>query len=319
MSVETMSFAEMEKYQGTNPKPGDFETFWERGLAQAREAGASCELVPAKFQVPGAECFHLFFSGVDGARIHAKYLRPFKTTEKHPVIFMFHGYTGDSGDWWYKLAWVQQGFAVVAMDCRGQAGSSQDLGGVHGTTYMGHLIRGLADEPERLFYRQVFLDIAILVQLVRRFPEIDEDKMMALGGSQGGALALVCAALTPDIKRVAVEYPFLCDYKRAWDMDCADSAYEELKAFFRAHDPLHEREKEIFHKLGYIDVQFFTPWVRAEVLWGMGMKDGTCPPSTQFAAYNHLTAPKRLMLYQDYKHEVLPRFLDQSLLFFGEF
>ena len=106
MSVETMSFAEMEKYQGTNPKPGDFETFWERGLAQAREAGASCELVPAKFQVPGAECFHLFFSGVDGARIHAKYLRPFKTTEKHPVIFMFHGYTGDSGDWWYMFSTV---------------------------------------------------------------------------------------------------------------------------------------------------------------------------------------------------------------------
>ena len=33
------------------------------------------ELVPSAFHVPFAECFDLFFTGVRGARIHAKYLR----------------------------------------------------------------------------------------------------------------------------------------------------------------------------------------------------------------------------------------------------
>ena len=58
---------------------------------------------------------------------------------------MFHGYTGDSGDWADKLGYVLAGFTVAAMDCRGQAGLSEDKGGVNGNTLHGHIIRGLED------------------------------------------------------------------------------------------------------------------------------------------------------------------------------
>ncbi len=59
-------------------------------------------------------------------------------------------------------------------------------------------------------------------------------------------------ARTPNQARRAV-YPFLCDYLRVWEMDQAKDAYEELRLFFRNFDPRHEREAEIFQKLGYID------------------------------------------------------------------
>ncbi len=63
-------------YEGSNPRPADFDEFWDKALAEMRSTKANLELVPAEFQVPGVECFHLYFKGVGGARVHAKLLHP---------------------------------------------------------------------------------------------------------------------------------------------------------------------------------------------------------------------------------------------------
>jgi len=70
--------------------------------------------------------------------------------------------------------------------------------------------------------------------------------------------------------------------------------------------------------MGYIDVQHLAPRVQAEVLMGTGLMDGICPPSTQFAAYNKLTGPKRVTIYPDFGHEGLPGFNDLVLQFLAE-
>ena len=181
-----------------------------------------------------------------GARIHAKYLRPKNVPKPHPAVLFFHGYSGNSGEWSDKLAYVSQGYSVAALDVRGQGGLSEDPGGVKGNTLRGHIIRGLDDAPEKLFFRQVYLDCAQLARIVMAMPEVDAKRVGATGGSQGGGLTLACAALEPGIKRAAPVFPFLCDYQRVWEMDLAVAAYEELKTYFRLFDPLHEREEAIF-------------------------------------------------------------------------
>ena len=82
----------------------------------------------------------------------------------------------------------------------GQGGLSQDLGEVTGTTFKGHIVRGLDDPPEKLAFRQIFLDTAQLARIVMDMPEVDENRVGAMGGSQGGGLTLACAALEPRIK-----------------------------------------------------------------------------------------------------------------------
>src|SRR5262249_37877246 len=74
----------------------------------------------------------------------------------------------------------------------------------------------------------------------------------------------------------------------------------------RQFDPHHEREKEIWTKLGYIDCQHLAKRIKAEVLMGVGLMDQICPPSTQFAAYNKIRSKKNLVIYPDYAHEGLP-------------
>ncbi len=98
-------------------------------------------------------------------------------------------------------------------------------------------------------------------------------------------------------------------------MDLADGAYEELRTYFRRYDPCHERQEAIFTKLGYIDIQNLAPRIRAEVLMGCGLMDKTCPPSTQFAAFNKITSPKEVVIYPDFGHEGLPGFADRTFEF----
>ncbi len=315
MPMIDMPLDELRNYQGTNPRPADFDAFWDEALAENHNTDPEPELVPAPFQTPFAECFDLWFTGVGGARIHAKYLRPARSAAPHPALLQFHGYTGSSGDWHDKLGWVARGFSVAALDARGQGGQSEDVGGVKGNTHHGQIIRGLAEGPEKLLFRSIFLDTAQLARVVAAMPEVDGDRMGAIGGSQGGALTLACAALEPRIARLAPMCPFLCDYRRVWEMDLAKQAYEELRAFFRLYDPRHEREDEYFTRLGYIDCQHLAPRIRGEVLMAVGLMDEICPPSSQFAAYNKITAPKSMVVYPDFAHEGYPGFMDQAFQF----
>lgn len=318
MPLIDMPLEALKEYQGITPRPADFDTYWDDALAEMRAVDPQIELVPSAFQAPGAECFDLYFTGVRGARIHAKYLRPTGHAGPHPAVVQFHGYTGDSGPWLDKLEYVLMGFSVAALDCRGQGGLSQDVGGVLGTTFRGHMIRGLSDRPENMLMRHIYLDTAQLAGIVMNMPEVDEKRVAAMGGSQGGGLTLACASLEPRISRLAPRCPFLCDYKRVWEMDLAKDAYDEIRTYFRQFDPKHRRETEIFTQLGYIDVQHLTARIRGRVLWAIGLMDTICPPSTQFAAYNKITSDKEMVVYPDFAHEGYPGFDDQAYLFLAE-
>ena len=57
----------LQTYQGINPRPADFDAYWDAALAEMHALDPQMELVPAEFQAPGAECFHLYFTGVGGA------------------------------------------------------------------------------------------------------------------------------------------------------------------------------------------------------------------------------------------------------------
>lgn len=320
MPMVDMPLKELIAYQGRNPRPADFDAYWDGSLLEMRSIPPKVELRASSFKPSHVECFDMFFTGVGQARIHAKLLRPKNSAgKKMPAVCLFHGYTGSAGDWFDKLAWAGSGFVVAALDCRGQGGWSEDITPVIGTTHHGHLIRGLNDpDARKLLFRSIFLDTARLAGLLMDMPEVDPSRVYAAGGSQGGGLTLACAALEPRIAKAAPMYPFLCDYQRVWEMDLAKGAYQEVQTFFRHHDPLHEREKDIFTRLGYIDCQHLAARIKAKTMMGIGLMDSICPPSTQFAAYNKLTCPKSHILYPDFGHEGLPGWGDRVFEFFQD-
>lgn len=316
-----MPLEQLLRYQGSSPRPSDFDQYWEESLAELDAVKPDLSLSPsAEFAVPNAECLDLYFTGVGGARIYAKLLRPKVRRGDAPAVVMFHGYHGDSGPWYQKLAYVNAGFTVAALDCRGQYGKSEDNLHNQGTTVQGHIIRGIDDpDPKRLLYRYNYLDTVELVRIVMGLDGVDATRVGVTGPSQGGGLTFACAALEPRINRALAIFPFLSDFRRVWNMDLAKGAYQELTNYLRGHDPLHEREEEFFTRLGYIDIQNLASRIQCKFRMFTGMMDDTCPPSTQFAAFNKISsADKDYKIWYDFRHEELPRSNDLIYMYMME-
>lgn len=305
MPIVDMPLEKLKIYQGRNPRPADFDEFWDKSLAEMRAVDPKPVFEKHNLPSGSAEFFDLTFTSVKGAKIHCNFVRPKHTEGKVPAVLTFHGLSGEGSPFSHLMRWVAEGYCAVSMDCRGQGGESEDVGGAAGTTYTTPFTRGLDGEPEGLLVRDIFLDTAMLARVVMDLPYVDETRVGCYGGSQGGGLSVACAALVPEIKLCAPTYPYMSDYQRVWEMDLATGAYEGIKYYFRHFDPRHEREKEIFTKLGYIDIQYLAPRIRAKVLMSTGLMDKTCPASTQFAAYNKMTCEKKIDIYPDFGHEGL--------------
>ncbi|MGT2911706.1 alpha/beta fold hydrolase [Streptococcus cameli] len=300
---DTMSLEAMKTYRGRHEVPEDFDQFWDHQIAKHQKL-PEYELVEQAFQIPTANFYALTFQAENGSTIFSKCVFP-KSDKPVPVIFYFHGYQGQSPDWTESLKFVAAGYGVVCMDVRGQAGRSTDMGQFEGMTVKGQVIRGAVQGPEHLFYKDVYLDVYQLVEIVASFDFVDETALYSYGASQGGALALVAGALNPRIQRVVSIYPFLSDFKRVMELNDVNEPYNELFRYFRFSDPFHETEEIFLHTLSYIDVKNLAHRITCPVHMVTGLDDIICPPSTQFAIYNRLTCEKDIKLLPDYGHDAL--------------
>ena len=91
MPLFEMPLSELKEYQGRNPRPDDFDPYWNRALNELEDTKPQPEVVASSFQTSFAECFDLYFTGTRGSRIHAKYLRPKDSNKPHPAVLQFHG------------------------------------------------------------------------------------------------------------------------------------------------------------------------------------------------------------------------------------
>ncbi|VQY29033.1 acetyl xylan esterase [Streptococcus pneumoniae] len=243
--------------------------------------------------------------GSKQGKVYARVVLP-KSEEKVPLIFHFHGYMGRGWDWADMLAFTVAGYGVVSMDVRGQSGYSQDgLRSPLGNTVKGHIIRGAVEGRDHLFYKDVYLDIYQLVEIIASLPQVDEKRLSSYGASQGGALALVAAALNPRIQKPVAIYPFLSDFRRVLEIGNTSEAYDELFRYFKFYDPFHETEEEIMAILAHR--------IKGEVKMITGLDDDVCYPITQFAIYNRLTCDKAYRIMPEYAHEAMNVFVNDQV------
>lgn len=316
MPVVDMPLEKLRKYKGTNPIPKDFDLFWDNRMEEVYNHHLDYYLTCSEIEgFSSCDYYDLWFKGINGEKVYAKYIKP-KLDYKIPLILQFHGYPGASRGWFEQSSFVGMGCAVLAMDCPGQGGKGEDIGGYKGATVSGHIISGLDGNTKDMYYVRLFQNASILCRIAQELEDIDSNRIYANGASQGAGIALVCSSLNPIIKRCAALYPFLSDYKRVYDMDLDLVAYEGLRYYSRWFNTMGEKEDEVFEKLGYIDVHNFAHRLKSEVLFGTGLMDNICPPSTQFAVYNNITSKKKHIIFPDYTHEEISAFDDMLIDFF---
>lgn len=320
MPFSAQRLAELEACRGKNPIPADFDEFWAARMAEADAVPLDYEILPSD-QVPelgSCAYFDLYFTGMGGARVYAKYTMP-KVPGSGPVplVLQFHGYPGCTRSWAEQSSWPGIGCAVLSMDNPGQGGRSEDIGGFKGTTVSGHLIAGVDGGPENLYYVRLYQDQRILCRIARELAGIDLGRVYVNGGSQGGGMGIACCALNPDlVARASILYPFLSDFREVWELGADQIAYDGIRYYSRWFDADGERADEWFGTLGYVDALSFAHLVRCPVLFGTGLADVVCPPETQFAVYSALTCPKKHLLYPDFGHEEIQAFDDEIIRFY---
>jgi len=312
--------AELERHRTAAPEPEGLDAFWADAIAVARAAAAAPVLTPYRPDAYKAlEVFDVTFSGADGHPIKAWYLRPREaSTTPLPCRVTFVGYGGGRDHAAAHALYPASGYATFVMDTRAQGGNwstgaTPDPGaGDSGPEHPGVMTRGIAS-PHTYYYRRLYVDAVRAVETAAALPDVDATRIGVAGGSQGGALALAAAALAPDhVALCHADVPFLCDIERAMDIT-PDAPYTELVKYLSVHPELEEQARVT---LRHVDNALLATRIRAQTLVSVGLRDTICPPSTVYAAFNAIAAPKEIAVLPFSGHETNTAHVERQLAAF---
>jgi cephalosporin-C deacetylase len=313
-----MSLSQLRDYSPELTAEADFDSFWEeaKALSQKTPLDAKVRLVE-DHPLKSVRIYDVVFQGSDGTPIHGWYVTPAGEHQAGslPVLVKYHGYSGNRGYPNDLLQWASMGLAAFAIDVRGQGGLTPDLAVYPQGASPGWMTLGIL-EPASYYYKQVYLDCLRALDFVCSREEVDASRIVVYGGSQGGGLAIAAAGLDARPKLVLPVFPFLCHFRRSVEIH-ATGPYAEIKNWFRRFDPEHLHEEQVYRTLSYFDGMNLASRIKAKTLMAITLQDTTCPPSTCFAAFNHLGGDKELKLYHDYSHEALP-FHEEAMMRFVE-
>jgi len=288
---------DLREYRTSTEEPPGLDEWWADRLSLARAAARPPELTRYEPDLYAPlEVYDAEFSGADGDRIRAWYIRPASAGGDTPVVVKFIGYGGGRDLPASHLALPALGYPLFVMDTRGQGGR-WSAGATRPANAMV-MTHGIT-RPEDYYYTKLFTDA---VRAVRTAAELaGTATVVASGGSQGGALALAAAALAPDLVRLCqADVPFMCDIQRAITL-APSEPYNEVPAFLAHNTALIPAALDT---LRYVDCALLARRITAPSLLSTGLMDTICPPSTVFAAYNELTVPKDITVHPYTGHDI---------------
>ena len=140
------------------------------------------------------------------------------------------------------------------------------------------------------YYRKVYLGCVSAAKYLTTLPEYDGQNLFVVGGSQGGALSIVTAALFPKVKAIISFFPALCDQQ----------AYLDGRAGGWPHYFLFHKDdasvKQAAETVRYFDVVNFARILTVPVYMSFGYNDLTCAPTSTYACWNSLASSQKKLL-----------------------
>jgi cephalosporin-C deacetylase len=267
----------------------DLESFWASSLKELEGVNPEYELIQQEVK-PGAdhELYELLMKSLGGVRVRGWLQLPL-SEGPHAAILRVPGYMQNM-----RPLDMVNGAVILSFNIRGHGESTEDVPGSPADFW----VRGL-DEKSAYFYRGAYLDCVRAVDYLSSREDVDGDRIAVWGGSQGGGLAFATAALDQRVDLCIADIPWLCDWKNYFEL-AGKTDDEEINAWLAAKES--RTVESTLTTLSYFDTMNLAHLIECPTLMGVGLQDTICPPSTSFATFNRITAPKDFRIYEDAGH-----------------
>ena len=149
------------------------------------------------------------------------------------------------------------------------------------------------DNRDQNYYNRVIVGALRAVDFICSLPQYNGKALGVTGSSQGGALSVITAALDSRVTFYGAVHPALCDHEAFLKKRAGGWPHYYYQAA--------PTDKEL-KALRYYDTANFARCLKAIGWFSWGYNDEVCPPTSMYAAYNAVTAPKELHLYLETGH-----------------
>ncbi len=279
----------------TTVEPKDFDAFWQNSISEAR----NISLEPTRTLLPDrctkdVNVYEVSFQNVRwGSRTFGILCVPVKPG-KYPALLRVPGagcrpYGGD-------IYTASQGAITLEIGVHGipvtMPQQNYDL--LHNGALDGYWEANL-DNRDKMPYKRILLGCIRACDYIASLPEWNGQDLGVTGSSQGGFLSLATAALDTRVTFYGAVHAALCDHTASLKgTACGWPHY-----FY--YDTKNADPKKV-ETSRYYDGVNFARRIKANGWFSFGYNDEVVPPTTAWATYNTVTAPKEISVYQQTGH-----------------
>jgi len=299
-----------DQIKPTTDEPADFDKFWEDGKKELAKLplDARKDLLPA-FGTSKVDVYHVSFQNIGTgiskfSRIYGILAVPKSANPnaKFPALLRVPGagvrpYIG-------QIDLAERGIITLEIGIHGMPVNLplsvyDDLRAGSLNRYMTYNL----DDKNTYYYRRVYLGCLRANDFLVSLPQFDGKNLAVYGGSQGGALSIMTAALDSRVKVLAAFYPALSDM--------TGYIYGRAGGWFHGFKDEANRTREKIETSKYYDTVNFARRVKVPGIYSWGYNDEVVPPTSSYAAYNVISAPKTLLLGLEMGHANSPEQTDR--------
>ena len=302
---------ELEQTHVPAERPADFDTFWQ-------EIRAELALVPLEWErLPGAggetarhRIDWLRFSSLDDVLIYGWLAVPKEAPQP-----------GRRGYLWlpgYSLGNPPPGPEALYPDTLTLGlnlhGNIPDAPYAHpSASGMDYITEGI-ESPHTYIYRAIVAHCLRALEVLARQEEVAPNRLVVGGMSQGGGLALITAALTPDVCLCLADMPWLGALDLALSLlDRAKyrktkaARYPDARGLIADYAEAHpDRAAQVYQTYRYFDPLSHAAYVTCPTQVSAGGRDPSCKSPTVYAVFNALQCEKEMLFLPQTGHEIVP-------------
>ena len=224
----------------------------------------------------------------DGTMIQSWIVKSAQASGRLPVLFAIHGgpigVFGDGWHWrWNALLWANAGYMVVLPNARGSTGFGQEfIQGIWCNQWGG----------------QCYRDLMAVADAIEVRPDVDRERIAALGGSFGGYMTNWIGGNTARFKALMTHacvysmssFTGVTDHPPYWLLEMGGDPYQDVAAFDR-----------------YSPARFVQNW-KSPTLIIHGERDYRCPVGeglALFEALQHFGVESEIVIFPDENHWIM--------------